>query len=51
MKFDLFPAVGTMIEMNRSNTKLAINTSYRSICKFLMAITKGSGTQACIKYD
>ena len=48
MKFDLFPAVGTMIEMNRSNTKLAINASYRSSCKFLMAITKGNGTQACI---
>ena len=37
-----------MIELIRSNTKLAINTSYRLNCKFLMAITKGSGTQACI---
>ena len=34
MKFDLFPAVGTMIELNRSNTKLAINTSYRLNCKW-----------------
>ena len=51
MKFALFSVVGTMIELNRSNTKLAINTSYRLNCKFLMAITKGSGTQASMKYD
>ena len=34
MKFDLFPIVGFMIELNRSNTKLAINTSYRLNCKW-----------------
>ena len=34
MKFDLFPVVGTMIEMNKSNTKLAINISYRLNCKW-----------------
>ena len=34
MKIDLFPAVGTVIELNRSNTKLAINTSYRLNCKW-----------------
>ena len=49
MKFDLFPVVGTMIELNRSNTKLAINTSYRSSCKFSMAIIKGSGDTGLYK--
>ena len=29
MKFDLFPVVGNMIEMNGSNIKLAINNSHR----------------------
>ena len=29
MKFDLFPAIGTMIELNRCKTKLSVNTSYR----------------------
>ena len=28
-EFGLFPVVGTVIERNMSNTKLAINTSYR----------------------
>ena len=49
MKFDLFLVVGTMIELNRSNTKLAINTSYRSSCKFSMAIIKGSGDTGLYK--
>ena len=34
MKFDLYPVVGTTIELNRSNTKLAINTSYTLNCKW-----------------
>ena len=44
-----------MIEMHRGNTKLAvIQVTERKVllnCKFPMAITKGTGTQACIKYD
>ena len=39
MKFDLFPVVGTMIELN-SHTKLAINTSYRLNCKWDIGLYK-----------
>ena len=40
MKFNLFPVVGTIIELNRSNTKLAINTSYRLNCKWDTSLYK-----------
>ena len=56
MKFDLFPVVGTMIELKTGVTQnwQLIQVTEREVllnCKFPMAITKGSGTQACIKYD
>ena len=40
MKFDLFPVVGSIIELNRSNTKLAINTSYRLNSKWDTSLYK-----------
>ena len=55
MKFDLFSVVSTMFELNRSNKKLQLmqvrEHNVLLNCKFPMAITKGRGTQACIKYD
>ena len=39
-EIDLFPVVSTKIELNRSNTKLAINTSYRLNCKWDIGLYK-----------